>query len=347
MVDWVAVRNEWSLAPDVAYLNHGSFGPSPRPVLEARRDWQRAMEQQPMKFFVRQFEQELDRATSRLGQLVGATANDLLFVPNATVAMNLVMANTTLQPGDQVLTTNHDYGAVLRAWRSGCKAAGAELVVCKLPLPLESEAIVAAILSAVTERTRLIVVSHVTSPTAAVMPVSQICAAARHRGIKVCIDGPHAIAMRPLDLKALGCDYYCASLHKWLSAPFGSGFLYVAGRHHAQFRPMITSWGGRLNGDAASWKDEFTWFGTHDPTSYLATPAAIDFLESIGLDVFRQRTHALAEQVAERIGKLTQLPLIVEPSAAGFGSMVANAPCQQEPTACPPGTDELTPGNRN
>ncbi len=316
------VRSAWSLRPGVTYLNHGSFGPSPRPVTEARQEWARLAEEEPMDFFVRRLEPALEEATDALGRFLGADGRDLVFVPNATVAMNLVAANVRLKPGDEVLATSHEYGAVLRIWRAACQTAGAELVIRRLPDVLDADAEIAeTFLAGVTDRTRLIVVSHVTSPTAVILPLQTICDGARSRGVPVCVDGPHAPAMIDVNLAALRPDYYCGSLHKWVSAPFGSGFLFVARRHQAGFRPIVTSWGGSLCGRPASWKDEFTWAGTHDPSPYLAVPAAIRFLEGYGLARFRSETHSLAQQARASVQELTGLESFVADRPSRYGSM--------------------------
>jgi isopenicillin-N epimerase len=321
---WEAIRGEWDLRPGVAYLNHGSFGPSPREVIQAREAWSRRLEAEPMDFFVREMENALAAAADELGRFVGGSGDDIVFVPNATVAMNIVAANVRLRPGDEVLATNHEYGSVMRIWREACRTAGAQLVVQRLPPFLDSDDEIAdALLAGVTERTRLIVVSHVTSPTAVRLPVESICRAARARGSRVCIDGPHAPAMVPVDLAAIGCDYYCASLHKWVSAPFGSGFLYVAPKHQRELRPLITSWGGSISGRDPSWKDEFTWHGTYDPAAQLAVPTALRFLQAIGVERFRERTHQLARSARTKIVAVTQIEPFVANSSERFGSMVA------------------------
>lgn len=323
-------REAWAIRPDVLYFNHGSFGASPRHVIAAREEWTRRLESDPMDFFVRQLDGQLEQVCERLGRSVGADPEDLLLLPNATVAMNLVAHNIRLKPGDQILTTNHEYGAVSRIWREACRAAGAELVVQALPDHLKADedggdrAIVEALMAGVTTRTRLIVASHVTSATAVIFPIDAICRAARGRGIPVCIDGPHAPGMVDVDLRKLNCDFYCASLHKWVSAPFGTGFLYVRRKRHQTFAPQIVSWGGSLGGAAPSWKDEFTWFGTYDPAPWLAIPAALDYLEEdVGLEIFRRHAFGLIQQIREQITALTGLePLIVD-SASRQGSMIS------------------------
>ena len=317
------MRSVWSMPDDVIYLNHGSFGPSPRVVQAARGEWSDRLEAEPMDFFVRQMDQHLDRAADRLGRFIGADGKDLIFVDNATFGMNIVAENIPLQPDDEVLITDHEYGAVLRIWQHKCKQTSAKMVVKSLPFPMKSDdEIVSALMEGVSEKTKLIVASHVTSPTAVIFPVEKICRAAKQNGIPVCIDGPHAVAMIPLNLQQLGCDFYAASCHKWLSAPFGSGFLYVFPRHQQNLKPIVTSWGGSLSGRPKNWKDEFTWSGTRDPAAFLAIPAAIDFLEEHGLQKFREQTHSLAQYARQRITELAGTEAFVPDSPDWYGSMI-------------------------
>lgn len=317
-------RELWALAPDVVYLNHGSFGPAPRVVLAERQRWFERLEANPMDFFVRQLDGHLDRVRARLATFVGCAASDLVFVDNATAAMNVVAQSFPLAAGDEVLATDHEYGAVLRLWRATCERAGAKLVVAELPEPLTSaEDLVEQLLAAATPQTKLLVVSHVTSPTAVVLPVEMICQRARSLGIAVAIDGPHALAMRELDLVALDCDYYAASCHKWLCAPFGTGFLYAHARRQQAIRPAVMSWGHTARGPYDRWQDEFDWVGTRDPSGILAIPAAVDFLESQGLEKFRQHGHELARYAREKLAELTGLAPITPESDEWYGTMVA------------------------
>lgn len=318
------ISDEWSFPEGVTYLNHGSFGPSPRCVREARQAWTEALERQPMDFYLRRMETELDRAGEKLGQFIGADANNLLFCDNATVAMNIVADSFPLQPGDEVLFTDQEYGAVMRIWRRACERAQAKVVVQPMPRPITSaDEQVAALMSGVTERTKLIVVSHITSQTAVILPVEAICREATKRGMPVCVDGPHALAMVDINLRRLGCDFYCASGHKWLSAPFGSGFLFVAKRWQQKLSPPVMSWGGSVSGRAAHWQDEFRWLGTRDPAPFLAMPTAIEFLERYGLEKFRMQTHELAKYARQRIIELTGLEAPIPDSREWYGSMIA------------------------
>jgi len=348
--EWRRWRLEWSIPIDVTYLNHGSFGPSPWPVQRARKAWSDRLEAQPMDFFIRQMEDELNAASEKLGAFIGAAASDLVFVDNATVAMNIVAGGLKLSPGDEVLLTDHEYGAVQRIWKNACREQSAKAVTCKLPFPItDQQEIVEAVFSSVTEKTRLIVVSHVTSPTAVILPVQKICDRAKERGVQVCIDGPHALAMLPVDIKELGCDFYAASCHKWLSGPFGSGFLYVDRKLQSAMKPVVTSWGGSLGSRPFRWQDEFNWIGTRDPAPFLAVPAAIEFLEEFGFEKFRQQTHQLTQYARQKISSLTGLEPFVPDSPDFYGPMIslplpplpAEVQKNLKPNQCDPLLEEL------
>lgn len=317
------LKSHWSLDPHTTYLNHGSFGPSPVVVQEARERWSRELESQPMSFFCQRMERELETAATETGAFIGAKGGNLLFVDNATVGMNIAATAFDLSAGDEILLTDHEYGAVQRIWKSRCEAAGAQVVTAPLPFPLRDvESVVNAIMDRVTDRTQCIVVSHITSKTAAILPVQAICAAARSRGVPVCIDGPHAVAMTDIDLKQIGCDFYTASCHKWLCAPFGSGFLYVHPRWQPRLRPVITSWGGSIAGRDRCWKDEFLWSGTRDPAVQLSVPAAIRFMKQAGLESFRQHGHELVSAARDAIGDRFGARTLVPDSSDWFGTMI-------------------------
>ena len=204
------------------------------------------------------------------------------------------------------------------------------------PWPLleedSAEQLVEHLAASITDRTRLLVASHVTSATATTLPIESICQAASRHGVPVCVDGPHAVAMLPLDLEQLGCDYYTASCHKWLSAPFGSGFLWVRRRHQHRIRPAITSWGGSVSGRDPSWKDEFTWGGTRDPACWLAIPEAIAFLEDYGIQRFRDQSHDLVNQARRRVLELTGLEAPTPESRRWYGPMTI-VPLPNDPAA--------------
>lgn len=316
-------RSLWSIRSDTTYLNHGSFGPSPIAVQQVRQQFTAELEAQPMEFFCQRMETELGSVSQRLGEFIGCKAGNLLLVDNATVGMNVAAGAIPLEAGDNVVLTDHEYGAVRRLWSRKCEQAGAWLVTAELPFPLDTtDNVVSAVMSATNENTRLIVVSHVTSQTAAVLPVEEICAAARKREIPVCIDGPHAVAMREINLRDIGCDFYTASCHKWLCAPFGSGFLYVHPKWQSRLRPVITSWGGSIAGHDRSWKDDFNWLGTRDPAPLLSIPAAIDFLEEQGLDRFRRHGHQLAQYARNQLADNFQAQAVLPDSEQWYGTMI-------------------------
>ena len=324
---------DWPIRPGTTYLNHGSFGPTPTPVLTERERWSRELAAQPMDFFVRRLEDELDAAGEVLGRFLGADPAGLVPMPNATTGMNAVARSLPLEPGDEVLLTSHEYGAVRRVWQAACDAAGARVTVAGIRAPLDDAGGVAAdILSGLTANTKALVVSHVTSKTAAVLPVRLICEGAKRRGVPVAVDGPHAVAALPLEragggIDDLGCDWYLAGCHKWLSAPFGAGFLWVAEGRREGMRPLVTSWGGSVSGRAAGWRDDFRWPGTPDPAPFLAIPAAIRFLQDRGLDRFREHAAGLAREAVRRLNELTGLP----PVGPDFGLPMAAAALPDPP----------------
>lgn len=332
MSDSTHYRSLWSLPDEVTYLNHGSFGPSPRVVQEARERWTHQLESQPMNFFVREMEDALETAVTELARFIGTSRGNLVFCDNATAGVNIVGSTLSLEVDDEVLLTDHEYGSVTRLWRRRCRDVGARVVVQPVPTPFEDDdSITDAVFAGVTDRTKLIVVSHVTSPTALILPVEQICQRAREQGIPVLVDGPHAVAMLPLDLRKLDCDFYAASCHKWLCGPFGSGFLYVSPRWQKQVEPAVVSWGGSISGRQPSWKDEFTWSGTHDPAPYLAVPDAIQFLEEPAseesgmsrLDLFRNHARELVALARDRIVDITGMEPLTSDASRWCGSMIS------------------------
>ncbi len=322
---WRRWRDEWSIRADTTYLNHGSFGPTPRAVRDCQLAWQQRMTSQPMDFFVRQFEPAWLESRSHLARFVGTAPDNLVFVENSTAGMNVVAATVPLRAGDEVLLTNHEYGAVQRIWRRACQMAGAaEPVTATLPINFETaEQVVDAIFSSATDHTRLVVVSHITSPTAIILPVQEICEEARRRGIAVCIDGPHAPAQVPIVLDQLPCDFYTASLHKWLSAPLGSGFLFVAPHWQDRVRTPVLSWGRVAPTKPTAWWEEFVWTGTRDSSAYLAAPAAIELLDRVGPARFRARTHSLARYARQRLVELVGIEPHVPDSEKWYGSMAS------------------------
>jgi isopenicillin-N epimerase len=316
---------QFLLRPDVAFLNHGSFGACPRPVFETYQKWQRELEAEPVDFLAREIDGRLAEARAGLGAYVGAPADDLVFVPNATTGMNILARAIRLQPGDEILGTDHEYGAVERTWRYLCGAQGATYRRASVPLPVSDPAtVVDQIFAAATERTRAVVVSHITSPTAVRFPVERIVRRAHERGMLAIVDGAHAPGQVDLNLEALGADFYTGNCHKWLCAPKGAGFLYVRPEHHAALQPLVVSWGYDPGQPSAQpLQDYFEWVGTADPAAYLSVPAAIEFQREHNWPAVRAACHALAGEARERIGALTRLPQIYPDSTDWWVQMCA------------------------
>jgi isopenicillin-N epimerase len=318
------------LDPNVTYLNHGSFGACPRPVFEDYQRWQRKLELQPVGF-IRQRAAFLAEARARLADYLGVHANDVVYFPNPTTAINMVARSVKLQPGDEILATNHEYGAMDRTWRFVCKKAGAKYINWPIPLPLTTpEAFIETFWAGVTPRTKVVFISHITSPTALIFPVKEICQRARQAGILSIIDGAHAIGQVPLDLTDLGCDLYTGACHKWLCAPKGSAFLYARPEVQSWLEPLVVSFG--YNEDRSQnphactqFIDYHEWQGTCDISSYLATPAAIDFQAEHGWPEVRKRCHKLGLETRQRIEALNGLSPIC--SEEWFGQFfVAHLP---------------------
>jgi len=309
------LRALFLLREGVVFLNHGSFGACPRPVFAAYQAWQRELEEEPVEFLDRRIDGLLAHARSALGRLLGADPLDLVFVPNATTAMNIVARSLPLGPGDEVLSTDHEYGAVDRMWRLVCAERGARLVRAEISLPVRSPHEVAdRIWAYVTPRTRVLSVSHITSPTAVEFPVAELVARARGRGILTVVDGAHAPGQIPLNLADLGADFYAGNCHKWMMAPKGAGFLWARRDAQQLLKPLVISWGGEsAKGPGPSpFLDDHGWQGTRDISPFLAVPDAIRFLEEHGWDSVRARCRALVEEFTAAVKELG-----LEPASAG------------------------------
>jgi isopenicillin-N epimerase len=309
---WPGAGEQFLLRPDVAFLNHGSFGACPRPVFDTYQAWQRELEAEPVDFLGRRSGDLLAEARSALGPFVGAGADDLVFVTNATYGVNIVARSLDLGPGDQVLTTDHEYGACDRTWKFICGTRGADYVKIPIPLPIPSDdEIVDRLWSGVNEHTKVIFASHITSPTAITLPIAEICRRAREAGILTVIDGAHAPGQIDLNLEELGVDFYTGNLHKWLCAPKGAAFLYARRERQALLTPLVVSWGWESEMPGPSpFLDYFTWPGTFDPAAYLSVPAAIDFQRQWDWPSVRQACHKLAVASRKRLENVAGMPSI-------------------------------------
>jgi isopenicillin-N epimerase len=306
---WPGAGDQFLLRPDVAFLNHGSFGACPRPVFHRYQSWQRELEAQPVEFLGRRINDLLAEARAALGAYIVARGDDLVFVPNATHGVNIVARSLDLGAGDEVLATNHEYGASDRTWRYICGLRGARYITRPIPLPLPSDEEVAEELwRGVTPRTKVIFLSHITSPTAVIFPVPEVCRRAREAGIMTVIDGAHAPGQIDLNLEEIGADFYAGNCHKWLCAPKGAGFLYARAELQPLLQPLVVSWGWESETPSHSrFIDYFSWAGTSDPSAYLSVPAAIDFQREHEWPQVRAACHELVAWIAERISGFTGL----------------------------------------
>jgi isopenicillin-N epimerase len=279
------VREHFLLDPGVVYLNHGSYGACPRPVFERYQAWQRELEREPVDFISRRLRGLLEGVRGELGAFVGADADDLTFVPNATTGVNIAARALDLQPGDEVLATDLEYGACDLTWEWLCERTGAHYVRAEIGQLLEQRS----------DRTRAVFLSHITSETALLLPVEEIVAQARSAGLVTIVDGAHAVAQVDLDLAALGADFYAGNCHKWLCAPKGSGFLYVRPEWQERVDGPIVSWG---YGEPATFISRTERQGTRDSAAYLAVPDAIAFQREHDV---RERCRALARDARREL----------------------------------------------
>lgn len=292
-------RELFLLDSSVTFLNHGSFGACPRPVFEAYQRFQRELELQPVDFLDRRYDERLAGVRSVLATMLDVDVEGLVVVTNTTTAVNTVARSLDLRPGDQVLTTDHEYGACMLAWQAVARAAGAEVVTARLPDPLLDPAqVLRALDAARTDRTRVVYFSHLASVTAVLLPAAEICGWARSHGLLSVVDGAHVPGQLPLDLGAVGADAYAGNCHKWLCGPKAAAFLWVAPPLRDLVDPLVVSWGCQ---PGAPFAVRHAWGGTHDPAAALAVPAAIAFQREHGWAEVRRRGTALARHFQDEL----------------------------------------------
>ncbi len=316
----------WTLDASVDFLNHGSFGACPDTVQRAQSELRNDLERQPVAFLMREMPVRLDAARIALARFLDTRPESLAFVANATTGVNTVLASVEFAPGDEILITDHVYNACRNAVEYIARRTGVHVVTVTLPYPVEASGdVTRAVLSGVTRRTRLAVIDHVTSPTALILPIEEIVAALKARGVPVLVDGAHAPGMLPLHLDALGADFYTGNCHKWLCAPKGSAFIHVPDAEHTNIAPLTISHGINTRREGRSvFHDAFDWQGTGDPSPWLCIPTAIDTVGAMlpgGWPAVREHNRQLVltahDELCNVLGVAPQAPIDM------LGSMAA------------------------
>ena len=313
-----SLRKEFLLDPEVTFLNHGSFGACPEPVMRTCESWARELERNPVEFLLRRATGLVRSATEALADHVGCSADDLVLLPNATYAMNMVARSLSLAEGDRVLTTDHEYGAIDRLWEFVCERTGATLVRCPLPVPVHSEAeVVDAIASMLDDRVRVVSLSHISSPTGLLFPVEEICRLARESGATTVVDGAHAPGQIDLDISSVGADFYVGNCHKWLCSPKVSGFLHSRPGTGIRIDPLVVSWGW----DEEDLADRAHWPGTPYLPALLSVPAAIEYQRNWA--AVRERCTTDAAYLHERLLALPGVMPVSDADVPMFRQMVS------------------------
>ncbi|HYS53989.1 MAG TPA: aminotransferase class V-fold PLP-dependent enzyme [Thermoanaerobaculia bacterium] len=293
------MKEHWLLDPSVTFLNHGSFGATPKAVLAKQHEFRRRMELEPVRFLVRELEPLLDQVRADLANFIGAAPDDLAFVPNATSGVNAVLRSLEFSSSDELLVTNQEYNACRNTIDYVAARSGARVRVVEIPFPLPVTGdVFDCVIGSVTGATRLLLIDHITSQTAIIMPVERIVAELHARGIDTLIDGAHVAGQLPLDIRAIGAAYYTGNLHKWVCAPKGAAFLYVRSDRREGMHPIVISHGlNSTRTDRSRFHLEFDWPGTFDPTAWLAAGEALRFIPSLvegGWPEVMRRNHTLA-----------------------------------------------------
>jgi len=276
------MKPEFLLNKDITFLNHGSFGACPKPIFEAYQNFQLELESDPVDFILKKAPQYLKTAKNRLAKFIGCDASDFFFTPNPTTAVNTIMRSINLQAGDEILTTNHEYGAMDRTWNFYCKKSGAKYIRQEISLPIVSkEQIIEEFWKGYTSKTKIVFLNQMSSSTALLFPVKEICEKAQQLGLITIVDGAHIPGHIDLNISDLNPDFYTGTLHKWMLAPKGSSFLYVKKEFQNDIDPLIVSWGYEsLFPTESQFLDYHETQGTRDISAFLCTPTVIDFLET-------------------------------------------------------------------
>jgi len=318
------LKQYFLLDPTITFLNHGSFGATPKPVFQEYQHWQLELENQPVEFLGRRHNDLMRSSREALAKFLGTSAGNLIYVQNVTIALNIVARSLELGTGDEVLSTDHEYGAMDRTWRFLSKERGFAYI--NRPVELTSkEAFVESFWRGVTPRTKVIFLSHITSPTATIFPVEEIIYRAREKNIITIIDGAHVAGQLPLNLDTLGADFYGGNLHKWLCAPKGAGFLYARPEVQHLLKPLVVSWGYESEAPSGStFIDHHEWWGTRDVAAFLTVPTAIQFQQDHDWGKVRSACHQLAVETWQRINDLTGLAPLHPSADEWFAQMIVS-----------------------
>ncbi len=318
------LKKYFLLDPSVTFLNHGSFGATPKPVFNEYQRWQRELENQPVEFLGRRHNALMHISREVLAKYLGTSTENVIYAQNVTIALNIVARSLDLGTGDEVLSTDHEYGAMDRTWRFLSKERGFAYISQPVDLTSQDD-FVESFWRGVTPQTRVIFLSHITSPTATIFPVGKIIQRARAKNIITVIDGAHVAGQLPLHLDSLGADFYGGNLHKWLCAPKGAGFLYARPEMQYLLKPLVVSWGYESETPSGStFIDHNEWWGTRDVAAFLTVPMAIQFQQEHDWVKVRSACHQLVVDTWQRINALTGLTPL-HPSADGwFAQMIVS-----------------------
>lgn len=328
--DWPEVRALWRLAPGIRHLNHGAFGAVPLPVRRFQTELRAELDANPMRFMRRELPPRLESARLRAAAFCGADPDGFCFVDGVTAGVEAVLSAVRPGENDEVVVTEQAYGPVAAAVARACRRGGARCVVARLAVTDDEETRIAAVLGAVTDRTRLVVLEQVTPGTALVLPVARLVRELRGRGVTVAVDAAHAPGALPLSVAELGADFWIGAFHKWLCAPLGTAALAVAKRWRSRMAPLVSNWGSAN----AGYPQSFAETGSADPTGRLSVPAAIDFLTGLGTDRVRRHNEELAAYGAG----------VVAAALGTTGAVVSGPFTGMRVVALPPGIGADTPG---
>ncbi len=317
-------KEAYLLDPNITFLNHGSFGAVPRTVFETYQHWQCHIERQPVAFFQREAPLLLRNARAKLGEFLNVSQNDVVFVTNTTFGINVIARSLNLGPDDSILMTNAEYGALDRTWRFLAEKQNFHIIRQPIKLPFtKPKDFVSQFLKGIRPNTRLVFFSHILSALSAILPIKEICDRCREQQILTVIDGAHAPGHIPLNLKELGADFYVGNLHKWLSAPRGSAFIYARPALQEMIEPLVISWGWQAEKPGPSkFVDWHEYLGTRGLSAFLSVPAAINFQQKNHWENIRESCHQTARYALETILVQTREKSLYQPDSHWYGQMV-------------------------